>query len=327
LGISEAQLETWSAQGKTGQFTDTYDSIRGNLLDDMAPYPVKNCEIFLQGSYGNDTNVWADSDVDIVLKHNGAFCYDISGMSEKQQQAFKADFSKDAEYGYPQFKADAETWIKQLYDGAQVGTNAVFVSGSNGRRNADVLIAQQFRHYYSYEPTFHGYHEGVAFYAGGRRIENFPKQHSVNCTRKHKATNGNYKRIVRVFKNMRNAMIDEGVLAEGVAPSYFLEGMLYNVPNEKFKGTYSNMWVECFNWTVMADRTELTCANGLHWLVRDGTPTSWSVANFAAFNSCLAMSVLEEVDRLYQYSESQMWKFTRGRATLLNQGQIFVGPE
>jgi len=283
--ISESQLETWSTQGKTGQFTDTYNSIRGNLLDRSAPYPVKNCEVFLQGSYGNNTNVWADSDVDIVLKHNGAFYYDISGMSEMEQQAFKAVFSTDADYGSMQFKADAETWIKRLYNGVQIGKKAVFVPGNNNRRNADVLIAQQFRRYHSYGPGMHDYHEGVAFYANGQRIENFPKLHSENCTAKHKATNNSFKRMVRVFKNMRNAMIEKGLLAKGVAPSYFLEGMLYNVPNEKFTGTYSSMWVECFNWTVTADKAKLTCANMLNWLVRDGTPTSWPVANFGAFTA------------------------------------------
>jgi tRNA nucleotidyltransferase (CCA-adding enzyme) len=70
VAIVERQLETWAQQGKTGQFTDTYKSIRENLLDSSAPYPVKDVEVFLQGSYGNDTNIWADSDVDIVLKRS-----------------------------------------------------------------------------------------------------------------------------------------------------------------------------------------------------------------------------------------------------------------
>jgi hypothetical protein len=30
---------------------------------------VKNVEVVLRDSYGNDTDVWADSDVGIVLKH------------------------------------------------------------------------------------------------------------------------------------------------------------------------------------------------------------------------------------------------------------------
>jgi len=54
--------------------------------------------------------------------------------------------------------------------------------------------------------------------------------------------------------------IDEGLLSSDVTPSYFLEGMLYNVPNDKFTGTYTHMWVECFNWMVTTDRAKLTCA-------------------------------------------------------------------
>ena len=285
MAIAEAQLDTWSQQGKTGQFTDTYKSVSANLLDTSAPHPGKNCEVHLQGSYGNNTNVWADSDVDIVLKHTGAFYYDITGMSQGEQQAFNGVFSKNAEFGYMQFKADAEGFIKRLYSGVATGKKAVFIPGNNNRRNADVLLCQEFRRYFSYELRVHGCHYGVAFYVNGSRIENFPKQHSENCTAKHQATNQNFKRMVRVFKNMRNRMIEEGLLADGVAPSYYLEGMLYNVPDDKFAGTYTNMWVECFNHIVTADRRKLLCANRLHWLVQDGSPTSWPVANFNTFTA------------------------------------------
>jgi hypothetical protein len=287
VAISETQLETWSTSGKTGQFTDTYKSIRSNLLDGLAPYPVGNCEAFLQGSYGNDTNVWADSDVDIVLKHNGAFYYDISEMTPKEQQAFNAVFSSDAAYGYPQFKSDGEAWIKRLYNGVQLRKKAVFVPGNNSRRNADVLVCQQFRRYYSYGLGVDGYHEGIAFFSGGKRIENFPKQHTENCTAKHQATKGNFKPMVRVFKNMRNSIIEKGMLADGVAPSYFIEGMLSNVPNEKFTGDYQDIWVACFNWVVTADETKLTTASGLHWLVRETTSVCWPTANFHAFTAAL----------------------------------------
>ncbi len=67
MAIAERQLETWAKEGSTGQFTGTYNTMRGHLLDASAPYPIANTEVFLQGSYGNDTNVYADSDVDIVL--------------------------------------------------------------------------------------------------------------------------------------------------------------------------------------------------------------------------------------------------------------------
>jgi hypothetical protein len=77
----------------------------------------------------------------------------------------------------------------------------------------------------------------------------------------------------------------ERLLAEGVAPSYFLEGMLYNVPDDKFGGTHADTWVKCFNWIITADRDNLLCANRLHWLVRDNSPTSWPIANFNMFTA------------------------------------------
>ena len=100
---------------------------------------------------------------------------------------------------------------------------------------------------------------------------------------KHKATESKFKPTVRIFKNMRNRMIKDGTLQEGIAPSYFLEGMLYNVPNEHFTGTYNDIFVACFNWIFPAERDKLVCANGLHWLVREEVHTSWSSANMTKF--------------------------------------------
>ena len=126
-----------------------------------------------------------------------------------------------------------------------------------------MLICQEFLQHYSYKPGDHGCHYGVAFFVNNSRVENFPKQHAANCTEKHQATNQNFKRMVRVFKNMRNSMIEKGLLADKVAASYFIEGMLYNVPNDKFTGSYQDVWVNCFNWIVTADEKKLTTASGL----------------------------------------------------------------
>jgi len=46
-----------------------------------------------------------------------------------------------------------------------------------------------------------------------------------------------------------------------VAPSYFLEGLLYNVPNDRFKSSYEDCIVNGINWIFEADRANLLCAN------------------------------------------------------------------
>ncbi|RDL46289.1 hypothetical protein BLJAPNOD_06483 [Ensifer sp. M14] len=285
--ISESQLETWSQLGKAAQFTDTYNSIRNNLFHPSAPYPVDRIDVHLQGSYGNDTNVWGDSDVDVVLCHAGAFYYDVTNMGAQDQVFLKAAFSADAAYRYEDFRGDAQRYISGLYCDVDLSGKAIYIPGNNGRRNADILVCQQFRRYYSLKNGMHDYQPGIAFIRNGARIENFPKQHSENCTLKHQATNQNFKRMVRIFKNMRNSMITKDLLGHKVAPSYFIEGMLYNVPNDKFVGSYQDMWIKCFNWIVTADSSELTTASGLHWLVRDGSPVCWPSANFRAFTAAL----------------------------------------
>jgi hypothetical protein len=203
-----------------------YNSIREKLLDGHAPYPVKNVEIRLQESYGNDTNVWADSDVDIVLKYTGAFYHDLSEMPAEKQQAFTKAYGADAAYGYHHFKTDALKWINGLYkdDVDSTGKKAIKVRGNGNRRNADIIICQEFRRYRDFNGIGREeFAESIAFYIGNQRIENFPKQHSENCTAKHQET-GNFKHMVRIFKNMRNRMIENGLLAEGIAPSYLIEG-------------------------------------------------------------------------------------------------------
>jgi hypothetical protein len=288
--IAESQLDIWASQGPTTQFTDTYNRIRTNLLEKGAPYPLAATEVSLQGSYKNDTNVYGDSDVDIVLCHTGAFYTDLSRLSAEDKRAYDATTGGTVSYAYNEFKRDATAYITRLYNNVNAGKKALHIPGGNtGRRNADVLIASQFRRYYAFKSWQNQrYDEGVCFFpAGSPMIENFPQQYSDNCTKKHQNTNSYLKPMVRIFKNMRNTMIGKGLLAVGVAPSYFIEGMLYNVPDDKFGGSYQDTWVECFNHIVTADRDKLVTANYMHWLVRDNSPTSWPVASFNTFAAAL----------------------------------------
>ena len=73
MTIPESQLETWSHQGSVTQSSATYNTIKNVLKDADTPYAGKSYSVFLQGSYGNDTNIYAESDVDIVIKLNDCF--------------------------------------------------------------------------------------------------------------------------------------------------------------------------------------------------------------------------------------------------------------
>ncbi len=78
-------------------------------------------------------------------------------------------------------------------------------------------------------------------------------------------------------------MTDEGVVKTGLAPSYFIEGMLWNVPANLFGASYGDLFVNAFNWVLKADKTKLACANDLFWLVRDNSQACWPTVNFDAY--------------------------------------------
>jgi len=285
MAISESQLTTWSALGSVKQSRDTYASVKGVLEDSNAQYSAKTYESFLQGSYGNDTNVYSDSDVDVVMRLDSVFYYDLSRMTNHERAAYEKSFG-DGSYSVGQFKTEVLSWLKNNYgERVKSGKKALFIPASGNRRDTDVLVCAQFRRYHKFaSPNDQKYDQGICFFLpDGTRIENFPNQHSDNCTTKHKETKQWFKPTVRMFKNMRNRMIERGELAEGVAPSYYLEGMLYNVPTDNFGATYQDTFVNCYNWTVQTDSTKLVCANYMHWLVRDDQHTSWPVANFDAY--------------------------------------------
>lgn len=285
MAIPESQLDTWSKQGSVAQSRDTYATIKNALEAPGAPYAGKDFTVFLQGSYGNDTNVYSESDVDVVIRIDDVYYHDISGLSDEDKAAFNTARSP-ASYTYTDFKRDVTVWLTAKFGSSvKPGDKAILIPASGNRRNADVLVAAQYRRYHRFKSFYdHRYDEGICFWtADGTQIVNYPKQHSENCTTKHQASASWFKPTVRIFKNIRNRMVSEGKLADGIAPSYYIEGLLYNVPATKFGGTYSDTFVECFNYIESADRTNFVCANEQYYLLREGSPVTWRAAKCQQF--------------------------------------------
>ncbi len=82
-----------------------------------------------------------------------------------------------------------------------------------------------------------GYKQGIAFYLSDERrwVVSFPQQHHARGLKKEKATNKRFKRATRMFKAARNRLVDKKVLTKDAAPSYFIECLLYNVPDQLFR--------------------------------------------------------------------------------------------
>lgn len=286
MALSAAQLESWSQQGAVATSRDTYEAVRKCLSSASAPYSAQLFEIHLQGSYANDTNVFRDSDVDVVICQTSSFYHDAPTMGTEQNARFEAAYPGEGGYGQHQFKNEVFNWVSQQFGGSvELGRKAIYIPGLGNRRDCDVLPCSDFRYYYEFQSlSTQRYVDGICFFLPeGDRVINFPKQHRINCTSKNQETGGNFKKIVRIFKNARNRMVDVGVMRSGVAPSYFVEGMLWNVPSNVFTTNFSLSYVSALNWLAHNDRAIYRCANGIHLLLDGERYVSWNSADYLSY--------------------------------------------
>jgi hypothetical protein len=289
MAIPEAQLQTWSSQGSIQQSAKTYQTIQAALEAPTAKYAGKLFQVFLQGSYGNDTNIYAESDVDIVIRLDDSFYFDISDLPADQQKIFNSTLSSGADDYWACRNNIIEALRSQFGQAVKAEKKAIKIAAGNGRRSSDVIPAFQFRRYYKYKTEYdQDYRQGITFFtSSGERIDNFPRQHSEDLTSKHQATNKWFKPTIRIFKNMRSTLVDRGAMAAGIAPSYFIEGLLYNVPNQNFGKSYADTVLNVLKFLHAADRTNFVCANELYYLLRN-TSVTWSATNCTTYlNACI----------------------------------------
>jgi len=290
MPIPESQLEIWSHQGSITQSSDTYQTVRTALLSSSALYADKSFDVFLQGSYGNDTNIYAESDVDTVIRLDSIYHGDISGLPPEQQSAYYQSSGGSATYTFAEFKQGVVTRLSTAFgaDDVESGNKAIKIKASGSRRSADVVACYEHRRYTRFiSASDQKYISGIIFPTiSSGEVINYPKVHLEHCTVKHQATNYWFKPMVRIVKNMRSRLVDSNAITKDSAPSYYIEGMLYSVPNDKFGVSYADTFCNCLNWLVQTDRSKLICAHEQYWLLGYSN-VQWASSNCTTFLNAL----------------------------------------
>jgi hypothetical protein len=289
MTISETQLETWAHQGAAVTAQQTHESVRlalsqvGDLVLD------RDYEVYLQGSYKNYTNIRADSDVDIVVQLNRTFRFNISGLPASEQEAIGRAYSA-ATYTFPQFYADVLAALNAYYEARTIrGNKSITIPAQSGRLDADVVPCLQYRKYvYFHALGDERYIEGISLdtQREASEIISFPKSHYDNGARKNDNTNGYYKPAVRLFKNARTSLIDSQRILPDLSPSYFLECLIYNVPDDKFGTDFSNTYCNVVNWLNTANFDGFLCQDGQTQLFGNA-PEQWPTEKARQFVNAL----------------------------------------
>ena len=285
MSIPESQLETWSHQGAVTTAKNTHESIRKALDPHTWPTGV-NYEVYLQGSYKNTTNIRGDSDVDVVAQLDSTFQSDLSELTDYQKILHK-QAHPDATYLWENFRDDVLTALRNYfgYSTVNIGDKSLKVAGSSNRLPADVVACIQYRKYrYFNSVNDQDYIEGMLFYTlrERRKVINYPKVHYQNGTRKNGRTNSRYKPTIRVFKNARTYLVNQGIINKELAPSYFLECLLYNVPDVNFTFNYQDTFCNIVSWLQQANMINFLCQHEQFRLFGN-TPEQWSFSDAQYF--------------------------------------------
>ena len=209
----------------------------GELREALSPLGGRPYEIFGQGSRVNGTYIEQGSDIDLVL---------MLTAPDVPWERFRDEV----------LAAMGESHVVRM------GRRCLNVDdpGSLFGEMVDVLVATEYRR---------GPEQGVFFLDDeGRPIVNFPKQHRRNGDAKDLRTGGRFKQAVRTVKRLRPA---------GLAPSYLLECLLYNVPDHVYRTSYR----DALDWLSRCDRGDfagMRCQNGINRLFGPG-PDQWDAGD------------------------------------------------
>ncbi|MFB9860604.1 nucleotidyltransferase [Salinicoccus siamensis] len=236
--IPISTLESWSNQGATQTPKSLREKIEKKLTESDSRITRKNqLDIYLQGSYRNNTNIYGNSDVDVVVQHNATFFSDISDLDAYETTIYKRTFS-NATYTWQDFKNELIETLENAFGSYNVEVGNKSIKIDNGSYEADVVPCFEYRKYTSFGENEEDreYIPGIKFYTTNenRDVVNYPKEHYSKGAAKNQRVNKKYKPVVRIFKNIKRKLIEKDMINKEQAPSYFIENLLYNVPDKCF---------------------------------------------------------------------------------------------
>lgn len=182
--------------------------------------------IYAKGSYANNTNVRADSDVDIAVE-----CTEVEYWDEAAPGAHVPGTTYSGVWTPPNLRAHLGAALAAKFPG-QVdasGSTAFQINASSARVNADVVPCFSYAYYLRSGPPRRG---TKIFTTTGRSIVNYPAQQLQNGRAKNNRTDYAFKKTVRVLKRVENHLAVSDRLR--ALPSYFIECLVYNCPDHLF---------------------------------------------------------------------------------------------
>lgn len=250
MKYSEETLKSWknpASDTEEQRISNTINMIKSAIascsdLDDLT------MEVFVQGSYANNTNVRANSDVDVCVMLTSSFYTEYPDGKSREDYGFT-----EGSIGFDEYKRHIQKAIVDKFgsDAVTVGDKSLKIRSNSYHVNADVVVAIMLKDYNAIGSTDpNKYIEGTRFWSSnGAKVTNYPKLHIANGIQKNNETNHQYKYLVRMFKKIRNNMVDDKVIDRDKISSFLTECLIWNVPNRIIMGY--DTWTETIRQSII----------------------------------------------------------------------------
>ncbi len=268
---TEETLTNWSKPASTTEETRISNAITmiKDAIRNSDTLKDKNIEIFVQGSYVNNTNVKTKSDVDVCVMLKNTFGAEYPNGITREYYGFT-----QGSYSFDEFRKDVIKALKVKYGKDSNGNEiikpknkSINIPSTSHRVEADAVPSFQYRNYKiidSYNEN--NFIEGITFYANNTKetVINYPKEHIENGKKKNSNTQRRYKRTARIFKRIRHQMIQEGIPVKKCISSFLIESLLFNV--DDFQFTHNEPWnnkiKDIIKYLLDADKSDYTEVSG-----------------------------------------------------------------
>lgn len=286
---SKPPTEEEEAKGKKAA-----DMIRDALRSCQA-LKSHNFDVYPTGSYRNNTNVRLDSDIDIaVVLTDAVFSeYPSDGSLTREMLGFKS-----AAYDLNAFRNDIEKALVSKFgrQGVVQGDKTFNVQETSQRLDADVTTFCEHRRYTGRKNSDGSWQHHTGAETRSRkeplkRIINWHQQHYDQGVTRNDKTRRRFKRLTRILKRLRNDMREKGTAPGKAAaepvPSFLIECLVFNAPNDCFNredGSYFEDTRETIRWLWNATKNDDPChgfveVSGMKYLFRNTQPWSRSQAH------------------------------------------------
>lgn len=293
----EEQLTRWTAPSSDSEQEkqERTERMIRQAIDAHAPFDGCGLSVYAKGSYANNTNVRADSDVDIAVE-----CTDVEYWEEANPGAHPSNAAPYIGIWTPEkLRSELVFALKAKFPGQgdASGSTAIKIHSGTARVNADVVPCFSYRYFISPSTTRAG---TKIFKTDGGSIVNYPAQQLVNGKAKNVRTGYAYKKGARLLKRVENAMANAGAFRE--LPSYFVECLAYNCPDSDFshftwteslRAMLVHIWIELQGGEPVEESARWVEANEYfflfhpdqQWSRADGRDFAYAAWNHFGFKS------------------------------------------